>query len=412
MSLSLQTVFLNPFALIAATIVLGGYFGKLNFRGLKLGSSGSLFVGLALGYFIYSVLVQPYATASEVPSQVSKVLVQGLVSSSLFTMSLIGFIAPVGLLASADIADVIKKYGLRFVILGFLITLSGALSSLFFIKWLGNAQSTGIIGTYVGALTSSPGLAAALEAVGGTSASSESLVGLGYAIGYIPGVLTVVLGMRLVPKWLGISMEQELKKVSTDVLAGKSSDQPAQDSKESFNVVVFMTVCLLGVIVGQVKLYFGRHLGWIGLGSTGGVLISALLIGHLMTSRYQSMKMSHSALSAVRDISLNMFLAIVGLRYGYTTVISIASEGLVYLSAALISALAAMATGIIIGRYFMKMNWIVLAGVICGGMTSTPGLAAALESCQSDEVAAGYGATYPVALISMIMFTRLMTYLV
>ncbi len=47
-SLSLQTVFLNPFALIAATIVLGGYFGKLNFRGLKLGSSGSLFVGLAL----------------------------------------------------------------------------------------------------------------------------------------------------------------------------------------------------------------------------------------------------------------------------------------------------------------------------------------------------------------------------
>lgn len=207
-------------------------------------------------------------------------------------------------------------------------------------------------------------------------------------------------------------MEQELKKVSTDVLAGKSSDQPAQDSKESFNVVVFMTVCLLGVLVGQVKLYFGRHLGWIGLGSTGGVLISALLIGHLMTSRYQSMKMSHSALSAVRDISLNMFLAIVGLRYGYTTVISIASEGLVYLSAALISALAAMATGIIIGRYFMKMNWIVLAGAICGGMTSTPGLAAALESCQSDEVAAGYGATYPVALISMIMFTRLMTYLV
>lgn len=89
-----------------------------------------------------------------------------------------------------------------------------------------------------------------------------------------------------------------------------------------------------------------------------------------------------------------------------------ASEGLVYLSAALISALAAMATGIIIGRYFMKMNWIVLAGAICGGMTSTPGLAAALESCQSDEVAAGYGATYPVALISMIMFTRLMTYLV
>jgi putative transport protein len=44
-------------------------------------------------------------------------------------------------------------------------------------------------------------------------------------------------------------------------------------------------------------------------------------------------------------------------------------------------------------------------------MTSTPRLAAALEACEAHEVAASYGATYPVALISMILFTTIMTYI-
>lgn len=53
-ALNFEGFLLNPFALIAITIVLGGYFGRVNLRGLKLGSSGSLFVGLALGYIVYS----------------------------------------------------------------------------------------------------------------------------------------------------------------------------------------------------------------------------------------------------------------------------------------------------------------------------------------------------------------------
>ncbi|GKT29174.1 hypothetical protein ADUPG1_005182, partial [Aduncisulcus paluster] len=122
---------------------------------------------------------------------------------------LIGFIAPVGLMASADIADVLKRYGMRFVLLGIAITMAGAFSSMLFIKGIGKAQGIGIVGTYVGALTSSPGLAAALEAVADSGGNREALVGLGYAVGYIPGVLMVVIGMRLLPKWLKIDLEEE-----------------------------------------------------------------------------------------------------------------------------------------------------------------------------------------------------------
>ena len=64
-----------------------------------------------------------------------------------------------------------------------------------------------------------------------------------------------------------------------------------------------------------------------------------------------------------------------------------------------------MMVGYIIGRYVFKINWIMLSGAICGGMTSTPGLGAAVEAVGSDDPAAGYGATYPFALLGMVIFT-------
>ena len=53
----------------------------------------------------------------------------------------------------------------------------------------------------------------------------------------------------------------------------------------------------------------------------------------------------------------------------------------------------------------MGNELILLSGAICGGMTSTPGLGAAIDATGSDEVAAGYGATYPFALLFMVIWT-------
>jgi putative transport protein len=49
------------------------------------------------------------------------------------------------------------------------------------------------------------------------------------------------------------------------------------------------------------------------------------------------------------------------------------------------------------------LNWIILAGAICGGMTSTPGLGAAVDSLGSDKPASGYGAAYPFALLTKVI---------
>jgi uncharacterized transporter YbjL len=59
----------------------------------------------------------------------------------------------------------------------------------------------------------------------------------------------------------------------------------------------------------------------------------------------------------------------------------------------------------LVGRYIFKLNWIMLIGAICGGMTSTPGLGAAIEAVGSNEPAAGYVAIYPFALLGMVIFS-------
>jgi putative transport protein len=115
--------------------------------------------------------------------------------------------------------------------------------------------------------------------------------------------------------------------------------------------------------------------------------------------------MDSKILGVIREVSLAFFLAIVGLRYGFAVVDALAGPGAFLGLVALVVGVVAMMVGYIIGRYVFKINWIMLSGAICGGMTSTPGLGAAVEAVGSDDPAAGYGATYPFALLGMVIFT-------
>ena len=80
-----------------------------------------------------------------------------------------------------------------------------------------------------------------------------------------------------------------------------------------------------------------------------------------------------------------------------------------YVRASFGVALLSIGLGYLFGRYILKLNWILLAGALCGAMTSTPGLGAAVDATGCDDVATGYGAVYPIALLSMVFFTILLS---
>lgn len=389
--MNLTELLSSPLLLMFCSVFIGQLIGRINYKNFKLGSSGCLFVGIFLSYFATKYLMSKGDKFFK--------LSQYFIPKELFQLSLIGFIASVGLLASKDIRKIIKTNGFKFMILAFVITFTGALSTWVFINIFFSNLKISIIGTYVGALTSSPGLATAIETSKSLFNGSESMVGLGYSISYIPGVFIVIVFVQLLAKRY---------KNYTKATKSKKDKDNNTDKASNFNIISFSLVCIFGLIIGKLSFYLGPNLGKFSLGATGGILIIALILGDIKKIGFLDFDMNRKQLSLVRDISLNMFLSIVGINYGYNALNLIKTTGLQLILIGIITASISILIGFFIGKKVLKLNYIYLLGGICGGMTSTPGLAACIESLDCDEVTAGYGATYPFALLYMIMFTSLL----
>ncbi|MDD4895862.1 MAG: hypothetical protein PHS21_03745, partial [Atribacterota bacterium] len=245
--------------------------------------------------------------------------------------------------------------------------------------------------------------------------NSEVAIGTGYAVGYPFGVIIVIFAMNFFPVIFKINTDKE-KLLLIEELGGNKT-APSYKEKDNnkakevyFDLSAFSLVCLIGYVLGIIKITF-YSFGEISLGSTGGVLIAALILGHIGNIGLFCFRMNNRVLGVIRTISLAYFFAVIGLRYGYRVINSLSGPGLFLVIASLFIGSIAMIMGFLVGRYLFKINWIMLSGAICGGMTSTPGLGAAVDAVGSDEPAAGYGAVYPFALLGMVFFSILLNHI-
>ena len=62
-----------------------------------------------------------------------------------------------------------------------------------------------------------------------------------------------------------------------------------------------------------------------------------------------------------------------------------------------------MVIGYVLATRIFSMDILNSLGSICGGMTSTPALGTLLAVTKTEAVAASYAATYPVALIFVVL---------
>ena len=369
----------NHLFLMSLTVGLGIFVGKITVRGINLGISGALFVGLFIGAWGYTV------------------------PNDYFSWNLMFFVVAVGLLAAEDTVRVVKRYGLKFMLLSVAVTGMGALATLLMaVLFAGDATPHMVAGTYTGALTSSPGLGAALEATGGNPD-----VTIGYSVAYPFGVMAVVLFVQLAPVIFGIDVAKEKEQLAAEKTPSGGLGEETRPRSTAFSLLSFVFCIIGGTLLGQISVPMGP-LGSIALGTTGGALLFALGAGSFERIGPFPMRMDKKVLSAIRFISLGFFLAIVGLNAGGGVVKAFMDHGVLLIAVGIGSALAAELTGFVLGRCLWKMNWIILAGAICGAMTSTPGLGAAIDATGTDEVSAGYGAAYPVAIVGMVLFTTML----
>lgn len=167
---------------------------------------------------------------------------------------------------------------------------------------------------------------------------------------------------------------------------------------------------ILGVMLGKVELSLGGSLS-LSLGLTGGVLIMAILLSSAGKTGPILWTMTGSSNNLLRQLGLLLFLAGVGTSAGHSLVATVSGSGISLLLVGAVLTLLPMILTMFFCHFVQKLNIFELFGVITGGMTSTPGLAAC-ESMAFDETPSTvYATVYPVAMVALLLSVKIIAIL-
>ena len=162
---------------------------------------------------------------------------------------------------------------------------------------------------------------------------------------------------------------------------------------------------VLGVIFGKLNISLGENISF-SPGLTGGVLIVALILSAVGKTGPIIWSMSGPSNQLLRQLGLLLFLAEVGTSAGKTLVATFQTSGLLLFGVGAAITIVPMLVAVIVGRLIFKISMLDLLGTITGGMTSTPGLAAADSMVDSNIPSVAYATVYPIAMVFLIMFIQ------
>ncbi len=358
------------------TIVACGYLlGCIKVKGIQLGTSVVLIVALIAGHF--GVFVPPLMR----------------------NLGLMLFVCAVGLMAGPVFFRNLKKEATFYMLMGFTIIISGALSTVLLSK-LFRTPGPLAVGLMNGALTSTPGLAAALDV------SNDPTVSVGYGVAYLFGVLGVVLYVQLLPRILHKDIVKEAQKFSCQLRQNFSSERRERYVVlESSGLMIFSFVMVLGALLGMISIPI-KGGGHFSLGATGGPLFMGIIVGHFSHAGKISLEIPPETLSVLREFGLVLFLVGAGTQAGTGFVEVVSRYGfLLFLEGAVIT-LIPMILGTFLALKIFKMDLVPTLGSICGGMTSTPALGTLIVEAETEDVSIAYAATYPAALILIVLLSQ------
>lgn len=414
-SLSGMTVVIFGAFLIAA---VGYALGRITIKGVSLGTAGVFLVALLFGYLF------TLTGLTDIPV-LKNFFIENAAAANvkyykmLESLGLVLFVTSVGFIAGPSFFRNLKKNAKSYVLLGVLIVGSGALICALFslIPGIGSPFGTGILS---GALTSTPGFSAAKSAV---AESAEGLVSLGHAVAYPFGVVGVVLFVQLIPKFLKANMEEERIKMKKGIEAPVVQEETGKKllSLDEYGLGTFGITMVLGIIFGSITIPLSSA-GFDGakfsLGNTGAPLIIALIIGHFGRIGRLSLKVHDKTLKVFREFGLMLFLIGAGVEGGVELVSQVQASqyGAMLLLYGFLGGVVMTTIPMFVGFFFakkvLKISLFNNLGSITGGMTSTPALGTLIGVSGTDDVASAYAATYPVALVLIVLASQLIAVLI
>jgi putative transport protein len=131
----------------------------------------------------------------------------------------------------------------------------------------------------------------------------------------------------------------------------------------------------------------------ISLGTSVGTLLAGLLVGWFGSVVPWFGRIPEGAILFMRSMGLAAFVAMIGLKAGPVFVSSLKEVGYVLLLGGAVVTLMPLLTGLLFGRYVLKLNPVLLLGGLAGAQTMTAGLAAVQEKSESPVAVLGYSGT-------------------
>lgn len=207
----------NSYFALFLIVALGFILGRIKIFGLSLDVSAVIFVALVFGHF-------------------------GVIIPKDFqNLGLVLFIFTIGIQAGPGFFESFKKEGRQLATFATLLILVAGLITTLVVSVFGIDKNIAI-GLLTGALTSTPGLAAAIDYTGSPLAS------IGYGVGYPFGVIGVILFIRFLPKILRVSLTK-----SEEEYNSKISDEFPEVLRQNF---VVENDNIVGKSIGELRIRF------------------------------------------------------------------------------------------------------------------------------------------------------------
>ncbi len=390
-------------------IVLGFLVGGIKIKGISLGTAGVLLVAIVAGVVFYLCRDTKIADLVVFGFKVGEktiVLWDEEVSGTFSLISNIGtvlFVTAVGLIAGPKFFRSFNKSMMAYVAMGAIIVVVGVgitIGLAAIDKNMNMAMATGLLS---GSLTSTPAFGAAKESAGALAGD----VTAGYGIGYLYGVLGVVLFVQIMPKLLKVDIAKERESFVAANTIQIPEDGKKRWTLDEFGFFPFFVTIVLGLLIGCIKVPIGGG-NYFSFGSSGGTLIAGLIVGHFGRFGKIDMKVSKQTLNFFRELGLVLFLVGAGVPGGVKFV---SAFDWIYIVYGIIMATIPMVLGFILGKFVFKLSIFNNLGSITGGMTSTPALGSLISVAGTDDVSSAYAATYPFALVLIVVSCNLMVLL-
>ncbi|MBQ8287817.1 MAG: permease [Clostridia bacterium] len=394
---------------VFAVLMVGYALGRITIKGISLGDAGVFIIALLFGALFFSVGDAGLVfSGSQKPYDFSSGL------SLIESLGLVLFVTSVGFIAGPKFFGNFKRNFKSYVMIGLIIIIAGGLAAAGCIA-LGEVLGYGgnieeqdgfvamIVGLLSGSLTSTPAFSAAKSTV---AENYQALVSVGHGIAYIFGVIGVVLFVQLIPKLSKANMEEERAKLVVKEEGEKKSFVGKLFEIDHMGIAAFSLAAILGTLIGQIKIPLsgdGLDGTCFSLTTTGGCLLVSLIMGHFSRIGRVSIMPASGTLKLFRELGLVLFLVGAGIPGGAEFVENFDAMYFVY---GIIMTIVPMVVGFLFAKYVLKLSLLNNLGSITGGMTSTPALGTLIGTAGTEDVAAAYASTYPIALIAVVLVSQ------